>query len=1410
MAKRVSPGVLGDLGRLPRRFQRLRYRRVMNVMAPNLSGARARPDLRCRKNVLPAEFVGSARVLAFQGVRQIDRTEPGRRVLGVQPAHVLDVMPQWFSDRRWQHDGPILCPLAVAHHDDVAAEVDVLDAQRQSFSQAQAGPIQQGGNHPVHAVHGGQVGKIATQTLIPRADRTARDLAGAGQARTTEELQDDVTQNRMPEGGEYDLRDIANGLGIAYGSGASNAPRMAGEILQAPAAWALEKATALGAAISDKEDDPGRYAARVKLAEDAAAYAKLARDENYQSGNAFADVGRKLEGVGKDAADYYRNNTTVVGKEMNAINDAKGFWPTLAESVRHPLGILGTTAQSAPDMVAGMGYGSIAAKLAAGIAERAGQAAARIAYQSTFTGAIESAPLSASRAAADQAARAAARTALTDVRQGVMERVAGSVGLVTEAVQSGAQNDFQVRDKIAAMDIGQLKKGSSRFRALLADHSPEEARTLLAHELGNESNFMAAVWNGSMSHFTGAAEAMGKTVTGGKVTLKDFFKNVGKETADEMLQNPGENWAQHAAQVQADPTDQYDFGGSVAQGLTSGGAMGLGMHAPGYISSKIQNGAPATAARPMTPETIAAEVMSTRTVDEAISSAAAVAGAPVSVQASGLINAAAPSVMRDLLTEAHAATDHIPAAELIDEPPPASTQPATTPAPAGVSTLENPNAQAAETQQAGTQQSEAPTTAAVAPISGRVDLLTLTEMAIHPERSGNSAFALYRPVDTVEAERLSALIRSDVSGFVHGADEAAIRHILRQHGDSATEEARGQIAVTRDDFARLPEITNPATADGVDDGGLTNDGLPTIKYSKRYNGYTYVVEEVRDGRQRLALKTMWKVRAVPRTTSGEGVAHTSETSGSQPPTNQSIAQPVAEPGTPPALPVSESQAPAPSEPGDGGAAPTQDRAAPAITRTKAGKLEISGFTREDVAETLKTAKIMATVTAGQDGRIFVTAAGRSGNPAPLSVKQQNAIKTALMGKEARPKKARGYTGNLRNDVNLIAPGLYVEVARGGDGEGMRVDMALVAERLRGEGFMLPRTETGKDSDAVIEIIRQDIANGGGTLNEARMTAAMTEAETKAHRADVLKLADEYGIPVKKGIIPRALTDIENDLAAAIENGIGVAGRSASSTYDAAIAAGIPENELDAIIDRIAVGYTGATSRDVWVKQYREQANAFQEAIDADQGREGRDTQDEGAGDNLPAPQGSEERPALELAGQTAAEARAEIARQEAAEAQRLADEGRAAAAERQTRIDAEVVSRQEIGAANFTLDAQTSDQSAQRAADKKRADDQLAGQGDIFSEPKTVEQMTPADHLRAAADKMDAAAKPKESAIDAEKVGAGETAEFIMSPEGSIDFGEITPEQGIAMKRQAGKIRLMRGVQNPDGTGYGLVHKALD
>lgn len=69
------------------------------------------------------------------------------------------------------------------------------------------------------------------------------------------------------------------------------------------------------------------------------------------------------------------------------------------------------------------------------------------------------------------------------------------------------------------------------------------------------------------------------------------------------------------------------------------------------------------------------------------------------------------------------------------------------------------------------------------------------------------------------------------------------------------------------------------------------------------------------------------------------------------------------------------------------------------------------------------------------------------------------------------------------------------------------------------------------------------------------------------------------------------------------------------------------------------------------------------------------------------------------------------------------------------------------------------------------------------------------------------AVQPREPSAGAPKFSrSASSKDFVSAPDGSINFGEITKEIGSKIKRQAAPIRLPRGVQNGDGTGYGLAH----
>lgn len=108
-----------------------------------------------------------------------------------------------------------------------------------------------------------------------------------------------------------------------------------------------------------------------------------------------------------------------------------------------------------------------------------------------------------------------------------------------------------------------------------------------------------------------------------------------------------------------------------------------------------------------------------------------------------------------------------------------------------------------------------------------------------------------------------------------------------------------------------------------------------------------------------------------------------------------------------------------------------------------------------------------------------------------------------------------------------------------------------------------------------------------------------------------------------------------------------------------------------------------------------------------------------------------ERPPLDLAAQSSAEAVAEAERLKKIEEDKAKTEAKAEADAKQARIDAEIKSRQAASAENFQLG--------------QSAEDSLAGQGDIFNQPAPKE-MSAADHLRAAAAKIDQATKPAQPA----------------------------------------------------------------
>lgn len=106
--------------------------------------------------------------------------------------------------------------------------------------------------------------------------------------------------------------------------------------------------------------------------------------------------------------------------------------------------------------------------------------------------------------------------------------------------------------------------------------------------------------------------------------------------------------------------------------------------------------------------------------------------------------------------------------------------------------------------------------------------------------------------------QLAQLTGADLGDAMYdfAIDTSAVKHVFRRHSDAKTELSRDQIPVTPEDFGRLAALVNApdtvAQADAVVGRG------PMLRYEKRFaHGRLVAIFEVRTGRRRLSLVTMW-------------------------------------------------------------------------------------------------------------------------------------------------------------------------------------------------------------------------------------------------------------------------------------------------------------------------------------------------------------------------------------------------------------------------------------------------------------------------------------------------------------------------------------------------------------------------
>lgn len=95
----------------------------------------------------------------------------------------------------------------------------------------------------------------------------------------------------------------------------------------------------------------------------------------------------------------------------------------------------------------------------------------------------------------------------------------------------------------------------------------------------------------------------------------------------------------------------------------------------------------------------------------------------------------------------------------------------------------------------------------------------------------------------------------NLNGYERIIDYSSVRHILKFHGDAKLEAKRGQIAITVDDFEKIPKIVKP---ENISHSGKNRIGRDCIFYTTKLGTTFYCVEEIRTGKKNLALNTFYK------------------------------------------------------------------------------------------------------------------------------------------------------------------------------------------------------------------------------------------------------------------------------------------------------------------------------------------------------------------------------------------------------------------------------------------------------------------------------------------------------------------------------------------------------------------------
>jgi len=199
VAQCVAGGRLGDAGGTDGAADGALDAALVQVVAADDARVRVAPEGGCREEPVPRPLQAGVRVLAREGVRQMD-SRPAVPPVGLpESAGVLELPGERRTEVCREHGAAILVALAGSHGQFPAIEIDILHAQPKRFEQAQARAVEQ---LRCDSWLAGELGEQAADFLAGENDRQALRAACAGRRRKRAGIDSEYLAEEKEQRGE--------------------------------------------------------------------------------------------------------------------------------------------------------------------------------------------------------------------------------------------------------------------------------------------------------------------------------------------------------------------------------------------------------------------------------------------------------------------------------------------------------------------------------------------------------------------------------------------------------------------------------------------------------------------------------------------------------------------------------------------------------------------------------------------------------------------------------------------------------------------------------------------------------------------------------------------------------------------------------------------------------------------------------------------------------------------------------------------------------------------------------------------------------------------------------------------------------------------------------------------------------